>query len=466
MMTQPKDYAIPEAITAYLAALGYDIEVDVMMPFINRWYHWYKAEGDFYDYNKVDGTGGAIYKYHRKSTHPAARVCREWASLLLNEEVKVACKVEATTDWLMEYLNRVSFFQHGQETVAKAFAMGTGAWALWLSFAGEPKMHIRRYDARMVIPLSHDDDGVTECAFVSQAKIKGKLYDQLQLHVQDGESYHIRTAVFYQGKAVELDGIMLDFDTHCPFPTFAVVRPGLDNTRVDFSPYGESVFADAVDAIQAVDLCFDAIFTEVDLSKMRLFVGDMLLDVRDENGKQVIVPFGQDDVVFRKVAQADTTRNLIETFAPQLRTDDQLKAYNKALQTLGDLCGFGLQYFAGDKTGGIRTATEVSSDNSDLMRNIKKHENALQEAIVAICQAVIFCGREWLGEDVPEPGEIRVLFDDSIVTDTAAEKSQDLLELDRTLNPWEYRVKWYGEDEATAKANVPGAVVETVTDFE
>jgi len=23
------------------------------------------------------------------------------------------------------------------------------------------------------------------------------------------------------------------------------------------------------------------------------------------------------------------------------------------------------------------------------------------------------------------------------------------------MNPWEYRMKWYGEDEKTAKANVP-----------
>jgi hypothetical protein len=28
--------------------------------------------------------------------------------------------------------------------------------------------------------------------------------------------------------------------------------------------------------------------------------------------------------------------------------------------------------------------------------------------------------------------------------------------LDRTLNPWEYRMKWYGETEEEARANVPG----------
>lgn len=43
-------------------------------------------------------------------------------------------------------------------------------------------------------------------------------------------------------------------------------------------------------------------------------------------------------------------------------------------------------------------------------------------------------------------------FDDSIVTDTAAEKAQDMAEVAAGLmQPWEYRVRWYGEDEETAR---------------
>jgi hypothetical protein len=38
------------------------------------------------------------------------------------------------------------------------------------------------------------------------------------------------------------------------------------------SPYGQSVFADAVDAVQAVDLTFDALVSEIDVSKMRVFL--------------------------------------------------------------------------------------------------------------------------------------------------------------------------------------------------
>ena len=48
---------------------------------------------------------------------------------------------------------------------------------------------------------------------------------------------------------------------------------------------------------------------------------------------------------------------------------------------------------------------------------------------------------------------MRVAFDDSIITDTAAEKAQDMAEVAAGLmGAWEYRRKWYGEDEKTARA--------------
>lgn len=48
------------------------------------------------------------------------------------------------------------------------------------------------------------------------------------------------------------------------------------------------------------------------------------------------------------------------------------------------------------------------------------------------------------------------MYDDSIITDTAAEKAQDMAEVGVTLNAWEYRMKWYGEDEPTARSLAEG----------
>ena len=200
------------------------------------------------------------------------------------------------------------------------------------------------------------------------------------------------------GNVVEPAGVCAAYDTGSPFPTFAVIKPAVDNTRVDMSPYGQSVFADAVDAIQAVDLAFDALINEVDVSKMRIFLSDVMFDKdEDAKGRRVSIPFGrQDCTVFRKVM---STEDVIQDFAPALRTGSQAEAFRIALQMLGDLTGFGITYFDFDDTGYVKTATEVSSDNSALMRNIARHEHALEHSMAGLsdCGFMILAFRWWSG---------------------------------------------------------------------
>lgn len=235
----------------------------------------------------------------------------------------------------------------------------------------------------------------------------------------------------------------------CPFSTFSIVKPAIDNTRVDMSPYGQSVFADAIDAIQAVGLSFDALINEVDVSKMCIFLSDVLFDKESGGkGKRVSIPFGKSDcTVFRKVM---STGDMVQDFAPALRTDSQAVAFRIALQMLGDLYGFDINYFDLDSSGYAKTATEVSSDNSRLMRNIARHEHVLGVSIAGISHALLHMERSF------DKGQIHTIFDGSIITDTAAEKAQDMAEVGVTMHAWEYRQKWYGEEEKVAKARARG----------
>ena len=307
---------------------------------------------------------------------------------------------------------------------------------------------------------------------MTRAFWRGRAVDQVQLHLKGaadalfstGESlgegasasssrltddtsegtYRIVTACFDRdGNRVEPEGICPVYDTGSPWPTFSIVKPAIDNTRVDMSPYGQSVFADAVDAIQAVDLAFDAMISEIDNGKMRVFLSDVLFDVEAEGSARVSIPFGrQDCTVFRKVKSVD---DVIQEFAPSLRTEAQVEAFRVALQMLGDLCGFGITYFDFDAAGYVKTATEVSADNSALMRNIRRHEHVLAGAIAGIAHAVLAAARK-LGAELPDEGEVRVSFDDSIITDTSAEKRQDMDEVAAGLmDAQEYRRKWHGE---------------------
>lgn len=470
------EYWVPEHVRAFLRGLGFSLPLEDMEPHIRAWDRWMRALGDFYDYRDTDGVG-RLYEVHRRSIHPAMRVCREWGSLLLNDRTQVACESQECTDWLARFLAETGFMPAAQATVVRAFGLGTGAWALWVD-AGAREVRVRHYDARMVVPLTWDAEGVTECAFVTRAFWRGRALDQVQLHLRggvggalgrgagadgpsrlgsvgggEGGTYRIVTACFDRdGNRVEPEGVCPIYDTGSTWPTFAIVRPAVDNTRVDFSPYGQSVFADAVDAIQAVDLAFDAIISEIDNGKMRVFLSDVMFDVeRGEGGSRVSIPFGrQDCTVFRKVMSTEDT---IQEFAPTLRTEAQVRALRTALQMLGDLCGFGVNYLDFDRAGYVRTATEVSADNSALMRNIRRHEHALEGAVAGICRALLAAERR-LGVALPDEGRVRVTFDDGIIADTTAEKRQDMDEVAAGLMaPEEYRARWHAE----AGAGCPAA---------
>ena len=265
------------------------------------------------------------------------------------------------------------------------------------------KVRIRHYDARMGIPLTWDEDGVTECAFVTRAFYRGKAVDQLQMHLRGGagfsadpsqsspstsshgisnglltmndeETYKIVTVCFdHEGNELSPVGVAPVYDTGCAFPTFGIVKPAVTNTRVDMSPYGQSVFADAVDAVQAVDLTFDALINEVDVSKMRVFLSDVLFD-RERNGdKTVSIPFGKSDcAVFRKVMSTEDT---IQEFAPTLRTNSQSEAFRIARAVMAVSRGFGEQI---PKEGSVR----VQYDDRLLVKDTSASRAALSASEV------------------------------------------------------------------------------------
>ena len=93
------EYWVPEHVKEYLRRLGFVLPLDDMEPWIRSWDDWMGARGDFYDYRDKDGLG-RVHEVHRRSIHPAMRVCKEWGSLLLNEVVKVVCDDQKATDWI------------------------------------------------------------------------------------------------------------------------------------------------------------------------------------------------------------------------------------------------------------------------------------------------------------------------------------------------------------------------------
>ena len=457
-------YAIPNCVYTAIKDAGYECDKSMQATVLD-WWAWYTAADSWYDNETV--IDGRRYKAKRHTLHPARRVCREWASAILDDDgtrftVNGSAEGEAQVsneqqDALDQWVSETRFVPTAQRCLERAFGTGTGALALWFDVKQETvDIRARRYDARMILPLSWDDDGITECAFCTQAQVQGKgRVQQLQMHIiGDDGNYHIITKLFKDDKPVIDDSILDDFNTQTDRPTFAILKPAIDNVYADSTYMGQSVFADAIDGIKGVDNAYDSMEREIDATKVKVFMSDDLFDVRyDESGQPVPVPMSPENMVIRKIA-TNGSKEMIEVFSPDIRIDPLVTALNIALAELGDLTGFGANYFRFDKDGGMKTAREVSSDNSAFARNIAKHENDLKPQLENLLGCLLDCMAIHNG-GTPKGAMVTVDFDDSIISDTEAEKNMFMAEIGAGVRaPWEYRKHFLGEDDTKAQASI------------
>ena len=455
----------------HLRAMGYTEAEHLMSGHVERWWSWYTASNDWYSSVERSSDGRTTYKVDRLTIRPAKLVCQEWASLIMNERVEVSAEDDAASEWLKAWALASRFTATGQRLVERAFALGTGAWVLSPRRVKQSRtgrtvadaaadIAVKRFDARQIVPLSYDDDECADCAFVSEVVVSGKRYGQIQIHELDGGTYHIRTRCFDEkGRMVVLPGVLEDIDTETDVPTFALVRPGIENQYLDYAPVGVSIFDDAIGAVKLTDTAIDNMWRDVWLGQKMVFLSERMLD-HDEYGN-VTVPRAQDQQLFR-LAETDTGEKMVEEYNPDLRASDNKLVVGTGLALLGSRCGLGNDYFSLEATSGVaaaKTATEVISEDSDLFRNVRKHSNAIVPAVQRIAAGALALARTIQGADVPDdPGAITVTLDDSVIEDRAAKKKADLADVaSGIMPPWEYRAKWYGEEEAAAKRMVAEA---------
>lgn len=457
-----EEFSLSSKAKEIIKDAGYELYT-TMDTHIQEWYSWYTTSND--DFYKVDyvvkaGDDERRDTRPRYSLKPAKRVCREYASLILTEDTEISVETSKANAWLQDYLSRNSFWPSGQNLIERAFAIGTGGWVLDYDkreSAEDSVVRIQRHDARMLKPLSWDTEGITECAIADRITHKGKSIERLALYVLDGGTYHVKMHLIKDNAEITPEelGYISDFDTLSSRKPFGIVVPGIDNTLADFSPYGMSIFADAVDAIKAVDLAFDSLYQEVDLTQVKIFASEEMLDIDVQNGKAI--PLSKQDMQTYRMMEGQSASRFIDIFSPNIRTEPLKQALNIALAELGEACGFGQNYFTLDKTGGLKTATEVVADNGALMRNVKKHENVVRGAIQDVMGALLDAARIHCGAKIePDFGAITVKFDDSVITDTQTAKTQMLAEIAAGVRPrWHYLVEFDGLSEEESKAQLP-----------
>lgn len=328
------------------------------------------------------------------------------------------------------------------------------------------EIRINYVDAPNIYPVSWNNGRITECVFSFPHTVSGKKYVHLQSHFLKNGEYVIKNAVLtcdsgsVEGKELKPEewkrlkpfaNLEKEAKTASAEPQFVIDRLNITNNAEESNPMGISIFANAIDTLKKLDIEYDSYCNEFELGRKRIFVAPELLTNVDGSPT-----FDPDDGVFYSLPEDyDKGKDgLIKEIDMTLRAEAHSKAINDDLNYLSMKCGFGTDRYQFG-TSGVKTATEIISENSDMYRMIKKHEIILEDALKQLIRIIIRLGIV-TGNSLNLDTEIVINFDDSIIEDKDTERKRDLQDLSAgIMSHAEYRAKWYGETIEEAEKNLP-----------
>lgn len=463
-----------------LKALGYPTVDEDFYRKIDEWKSWH--EGDVKGFHRYKVRNGQnVVKCKRYTMNMGKKVPEDWANLLMNERVEITLDGDKEQEFIDRVFAENNFRVRANEMQEFAFALGTVAFIPRVvgmqavdgsAISGSAQgIAIDYVTVEHIWPLSWHNGVITECAFDSIVTSNGEDYCYLQIHRKENGVYQIENRVYHYdndniGTEVELsevsgfENVPAVVYTGSDRRQFVIDRPNIAN-NFDYSvPLGVSVYANAIDNLKGVDVAYDSYVNEFLLGKKRIMVKPAAMEYLD--GEPV---FDASDVTYYVLPEdLGNDGAVITPIDMTLRTADHTTGIQTMLDLLSSKCGFGESHYRFDG-GNLTTATQVISENSTLFRTVKKHEIILEQAIKELCRIILHLGNTAMGAGLNEEAAVTIDFDDSIIEDKTSERNNDRQDLAAgIMNDWEYRAKWYHEDEETAKAMLPR--MEDMTDEE
>lgn len=317
--------------------------------------------------------------------------------------------------------------------------------------------------ANAFYPFAFDNNMKITGAYFLYRRWEGKkIYSRLEKHELNGTSYKITNKAFVSsvedaiGKECSLKEIesWADIEPEVNIngiesPLFSYFRIPIGNTIDLRSPIGVSVYSRAVDLIREADKQFQRLMWEYE-------GGELAIDASEDAFKRVNgvprLPEGKERLYRTNNLDSATSNSsgLFTPWAPSLRDQNYLNGLNKLLVSIEDACCTSRGTISNPDVQ-ARTATELKILKERKYATVKDIQMALEDALDQLIYAMKTLAVLY---DLCPDGEYETtyMWDDSIIVDAEAERLRDQQEVAQGLmNKWEYRVKWYGEDEVTAK---------------
>ena len=391
--------------------------------------------------------------------------CAQMARYVWNERCSIRAnmngndsKEDPLDDFLQYVLKDNRFGTAFGDLLEKSFALGGCALKEWVEVPkdedgndiGEGKIRIGYTMASQFVPTAWDNSRVTAGIFISREAKDGYYYTVVEWHRLDGTVYRVTNDLYRNPiKDTEEPQNILGwwyplnemypllspdttiYDVQNAF--FQYIRPFGANYADDNSPLGMSIYASAMNTLHGTDIMFDSLQREFVLGKKRIIAPARAMKMSAGiNGGRPQRYFDADDEVWEALATDSVEDLKIYDNSVDLRVNEHVAGINANLSILCAQIGFDPGTLSFDASKGLKTATEVISENSKTFGTVKAHENivkdSLRQMVDAIFELAVHYGLTWQGKTIESlisgGYNVSVTFDDSIIEDKAAEINQ------------------------------------------
>jgi A118 family predicted phage portal protein len=420
-------------------AIGSDVAISAaMVDKIEEWANMLKGKAEWVD-------NDSIYSLRLEQG-----ITREFANVCLNEMTSKVTnrKLHDIYESAIEDLN---------ENLQSGLALGS----FIIKPLGENKVEYVLADS--FIPVEFDSRGrLIKVVFVETKRVKDDdCYFRFEYHSLDKSGLTITNKAYHSNNKTELgretnlesvaEWANLEPYINYPLmdkPDFGYYRNPIKND-IDGSFNGVSIYDSAKYLIKQADTQFGRLNWEFESGERAVHVDSAALKIDKTKGTSSVSKLNKR--LYRAVdVQMGDNKELFDTFSPEFREVSLLSGLEEYKRNIEFAVGLSYGDISNPSTI-EKTATEIKSAKkrkyntvSAIQKNLK---TCLEDLVFALAfyNSLATTGYEFVCD-----------FKDSILVDEETERSQDRSDVAMgVMQLWEYRAKWFGEDEATAKAMIP-----------
>lgn len=358
----------------------------------------------------------------------AKRCCSDDANLC--EIISVSPEKESgSKEFIDKFLKKNRFDVMYRKQLEKTSANGTvGAYiylenAEFVTYEDGRKgirdgiIKINYVDSKCIIPLSVDDDLITECAFYGTEKAKGVEKTTLVLFIKENGRYRADTIVFDgMGKTISSECYSLQLGDVKPFSV--MVNAEVNNLK-DMNGYGLPKIYNSIPLFKAIDLCYNILFGDLEKGEKILFINEMLSCLQQKTDGTVELTPKQKDLFILLGEKLPQEKSIIQEYNPEIRVDQITKVFELVLSLISLSFGYGTKKYTFEN-GKITTATEYIGEKQDSMQELNKQRKQATDYITDIIHAAMWFSNSFNGTSYNVEENLSIEFDDSYIEDKQA----------------------------------------------